>query len=96
MKPEELELVRLRNNVDRIDEALVRLLNQRVVASIELGVIKNKLNKTLKDEERESQVREKIKAENQGQTLKDEDLLEIFHLIMTTCLSAQKTTDSSQ
>jgi chorismate mutase len=52
----EAELSRLRDAIDRVDEVLVRLLNQRARYAIEIGEIKNVLGLPVYVPEREKQV----------------------------------------
>jgi chorismate mutase len=52
----ESELSRLRDAIDRVDEVLVRLLNQRARYAIEIGEIKNVLGLPVYVPEREKQV----------------------------------------
>jgi chorismate mutase len=50
------ELVRLREAIDRVDEVLVRLLNQRARYAIEIGQIKGLLQVPVYSPDREKQV----------------------------------------
>ncbi|HUP48324.1 MAG TPA: chorismate mutase [Thermoanaerobaculia bacterium] len=50
------ELARLREAIDRIDEVLVRLLNQRAKYAIEVGQIKGVMNLPIYSPEREKEV----------------------------------------
>ncbi len=52
----ELELSRLRDAIDRVDEVIVRLLNQRAKYAIEIGEIKPVLGLAIYAPEREKQV----------------------------------------
>ena len=52
----ELELSRLRDAIDRVDEVIVRLLNQRAKYAIEIGEIKPVLGIPIYAPEREKQV----------------------------------------
>ena len=52
----ELELSRLRDAIDRVDEVIVRLLNQRAKYAIEIGEIKPVLGMPIYAPEREKQV----------------------------------------
>src|SRR3954469_17266858 len=52
----ELELSRLRDAIDRVDEVIVRLLNQRAKYAIEIGEIKAVLDMPIYAPEREKQV----------------------------------------
>jgi chorismate mutase len=52
----EQELSRLRDAIDRVDEVIVRLLNQRAKYAIEIGEIKPVLDMPIYAPEREKQV----------------------------------------
>jgi chorismate mutase len=52
----ELELSRLRDAIDRVDEVIVRLLNQRAKYAVEIGEIKAVLGLPVYAPEREKQV----------------------------------------
>jgi chorismate mutase len=52
----ELELSRLRDAIDRVDEVIVRLLNQRAKYAIEIGEIKPVLGMPIYAPEREKHV----------------------------------------
>lgn len=52
----EQELSRLRDAIDRVDEVIVRLLNQRAKYAIEIGEIKAVLDMPIYAPEREKQV----------------------------------------
>jgi chorismate mutase len=50
------ELERLREAIDRVDEVLVRLLNQRAKYAVEIGTIKGVLNLPIYSPDREKSV----------------------------------------
>lgn len=50
------EMQRIREAIDRVDEVLVRLLNQRVKYAIEIGAIKKQLGLPIYSPEREKEV----------------------------------------
>jgi chorismate mutase len=52
----ETELTRLRDAIDRVDEVLVKLLNQRAKYAVEIGEIKGLLALPIYAPEREKQV----------------------------------------
>ena len=52
----EAELTRLREAIDRVDEVLVKLLNQRAKYAVEIGEIKGVLSMPIYAPEREKQV----------------------------------------
>jgi len=60
------ELARLRENIDRVDELLVRLLNQRTKYAIEIGRIKGVLELPVYSPEREKQVLSNVEQWSEG------------------------------
>jgi chorismate mutase/prephenate dehydratase len=90
----DLQLSQLRDEVDAIDQALVRLINARAALAIRMGEIKQQRSLPLRDVERESQVIQKIQAHNQPPTIDNADLEIIFKAIMTSCLRIQSTSRS--
>jgi chorismate mutase len=50
------EMQRIRDAIDRVDEVLVRLLNQRVKYAIEIGTVKRQLGLPIYAPEREKEV----------------------------------------
>lgn len=62
----ERELRRLREAIDRVDEVLVRLLNQRARYAIELGEAKGVLDLPIYSPEREKQVLENVEQWSEG------------------------------
>lgn len=50
------EMQRIRDAIDRVDEVLVRLLNQRVKYAVEIGAIKKQLGLPIYSPEREKEV----------------------------------------
>ena len=60
------ELARLREAIDRVDEVLVKLLNQRAKYAVEIGEIKGVLALPIYAPEREKQVLLHVEAESQG------------------------------
>ena len=62
----EAELARLRDAIDRVDEVLVRLLNQRARYAIEIGEIKGVLDLPIYVPEREKEVLRHADSTNDG------------------------------
>ena len=62
----ELELTRLREAIDRVDEVLVKLLNQRARYAIEIGEIKGVLALPIYAPEREKQVLQHVETASEG------------------------------
>ena len=62
----EAELTRLRDAIDRVDEVLVKLLNQRARYAIEIGEIKGLLALPIYAPEREKQVLHHVEQSSAG------------------------------
>jgi len=62
----EAELLRLRDAIDRVDEVIVKLLNQRAKYAIEIGEIKGILDLPIYVPEREKAVLRHVEEINAG------------------------------
>jgi chorismate mutase len=62
----EEELKRLRDAIDRVDEVLVKLLNQRAKYAIEIGEIKGLLSLPIYAPEREKEVLQHVEGASAG------------------------------
>lgn len=62
----EAELKRLREAIDRVDEVLVKLLNQRARYAIEIGEIKGHLDLPVYSPEREKEVLHHVETHSAG------------------------------
>jgi chorismate mutase len=62
----EAELTRLREAIDRVDDVLVKLLNQRARYAIEIGEIKGVLSLPIYAPEREKQVLQHVETASAG------------------------------
>lgn len=75
------ELVRLREAIDRVDEVLVRLLNQRAKYAIEIGITKGLLQLPIYAPEREKKVLENVERWSDG-PLSNAAMRRLFERIM--------------
>ncbi len=78
-----------RKKIDRIDEQLLSLLNQRLALALEIGGIKRRRGERIYNPKREEEVLERLSALNQG-PLRKEDLRKIFKTIMVVCRKSQR------
>lgn len=62
----ETELKRLREAIDRVDEVLVKLLNQRAKYAIEIGELKGHLSLPIYSPDREKQVLDRVERQSEG------------------------------
>jgi chorismate mutase len=60
------ELTRLRDAIDRVDEVLVKLLNQRAKYAVEIGEIKGHLALPIYAPEREKEVLQRVEQTSTG------------------------------
>jgi chorismate mutase len=66
MDDAEAELKRLREAIDRVDEVLVKLLNQRAKYAVEIGEIKGLLSLPVYSPEREKDVLHHVEEASRG------------------------------
>jgi len=74
-------LKKWRREIDRIDNALLRLVNQRAAVACDLGVVKVACGLPGYDGRRERQVMARMRAANRG-PLASESVSRIFHRII--------------
>jgi chorismate mutase-like protein len=82
------ELENRRKKIDKIDQKLLSLLNQRVRIAQKIGKLKKGMGKKIHDPGREREVLERIKRKNRG-PLKEQDLEKIFKTIISLCRKSQ-------
>ncbi len=83
------KLESLRDEIDRIDSQIVDLLNQRVQAAAEIGMIKNELGVDPYDPAREEQVFGKLEKLNNGPLHKD-SLRIIYREVISASIALEK------
>ncbi|HXD74404.1 MAG TPA: chorismate mutase [Vicinamibacterales bacterium] len=72
----------LRKDIDRVDEVLVRLLNERARCACEIGRIKKEQKVEIYQPEREKQVLEHVKNVAADGPLEPEAIARLFERIM--------------
>jgi chorismate mutase len=77
----ETELNRLRDAIDRVDEVLVKLLNQRAKYAIEIGELKGHLSLPVYSPDREKEVLRHVEATSEG-PLDDDAIRRLFERII--------------
>ncbi|NQT32376.1 MAG: prephenate dehydratase [Candidatus Omnitrophica bacterium] len=87
MKPKKLS--DMRKGIDRIDDRIVKLINERGKISHAIGESKKQKGQPLYSPDRESLVYSKIAKRNSG-PLKEESLKSVYSEIMSACLSLEK------
>lgn len=84
-----MSLDEFREEINRIDEALVRLLCDRARSALKIGREKQKSNIFVHDPAREDEVIANALKDNPG-PLSDEALRTIFKAIIAACTAVQK------
>lgn len=85
-----LSLDNARKKINRIDEEVVRLLNERVATCKEIGNIKSALNMEVLDMARESQVLERVTSASEEAP--PEGIREVYREIISMCRNIQRPT----
>lgn len=86
----EERLSKLRDEIDRIDEEIVKLLNKRAQVALEIGRIKRELGLPIFVPARESEVFERIVRLGEGGLFPRDSLLHVFREIVSACVSIQR------
>lgn len=81
MSKEKLGIEGWRDEIDRIDEELVRLLNERSTCAIEIGRVKREIGQPVYSPAREKQVLDHVTGINNG-PLDDEGIRRLFERII--------------
>lgn len=79
----------LREDVDRIDTEIVRLLIERAEVTRKIGEEKGKTGAAVRDPVREASVIARVKAMNAGR-LRDALLVSVYSRIFEMCIEVQK------
>lgn len=78
-----------REEIDRIDQEIVVLLNKRAEAVLQLAPLKKQANRAVHDPEREARVHSNLRQANTG-PLPDESLYSVFESIMAAMRALQQ------
>ncbi len=81
----------LRQDIDRIDGELVRLLIERAQVAIEIGDLKMKEKSPIQNTDREAKVIERVRDMNDG-PMSDESIVAIYRGIILACTRVQERT----
>jgi len=84
-----MSIEEIRNRIDEIDEKIIRLLNERAEAAIEIGKIKEQANTGVYAPAREQQIIERICAKNRG-PLTGDALKSIYKEVISATRSLEK------
>jgi chorismate mutase len=83
------EIKRKRKKIDRVDQQILALFNQRIRLVAETKAVKKRMGKKFRDLKREKELLERLKERNKG-PLKEEELEKIFRAILGMCRRCQK------
>lgn len=83
------EIVKIRSEIDSIDNEIVLLLKKRIGCAVEIGKLKKEKKLATRDTQREQQIYERLLQENNG-TFPEEALRAIFKLIIGNCRAVQE------
>jgi chorismate mutase len=83
-------LEELRQEVDLINEELLKLLQQRAELAIEIGKYKSRHNQPVYNYEREEKILAKLQLKNNG-PLQNPSVKNIFEIIIKECRNLQTT-----
>ncbi|RKY35227.1 MAG: prephenate dehydratase [Candidatus Omnitrophota bacterium] len=84
-----MNISKLRKEIDRLDEKLITLLNQRTQLAVDIGKFKKDLNQSVYTPAREQQIYLKLKKINKG-PLSVSALMDIYREIMSAAIMLQK------
>ncbi len=84
-----MSLEELRNQIDRLDKQLVKLLNERAQVVIEIGKLKTQAGKPIYSPDREKEVLARITAANEG-PLPNRCLVAIWRELMSGSFALEK------
>lgn len=84
-----MELKKLRQQIDRIDQKLVQLLNARTRVALEISSLKRKFSKSIYAPDREREVLQKVVSLNKG-PLDSSALKAVYREIMSSSLALHK------
>ena len=82
-------ILELRQQIDAIDEEVIRLLKKRMGISKEVGKLKEKLDIPVEDKNRENEIIDRL-TKQAGINLSEEQLIRIFTAVFKSSKQVQK------
>ncbi|TFH65008.1 MAG: chorismate mutase [Candidatus Zixiibacteriota bacterium] len=76
-----MDIDQLRQEIDRLDQALLRIFNERAGIALKIGEIKKERGLAVYDPEREKRIFERMRAANPG-PLEDEAIIRLFERVI--------------
>ena len=86
-----MKIEELRREIDETDTKIVKLIAERIRIAQEIGKVKRKQGKQIKDRGRESSVLGNVKGIAQEENISQEDIESIYNQIVTVCREIQET-----
>lgn len=83
-------LTQLRNKINKVDEEILRLIGERVKICKSIGATKRRMQLSIKDEDRENEVLERVKQKAQVLQLDSLQISAIYREIVNMCSSVQE------
>ena len=90
-----MDIADWRSRIDGLDEQIVRLLNERAAAAVEIGRLKQKTGAPIYEPNREQTVFAHVREANPG-PLKPEQLQDIYYRIMDVMRALQRVGPSGE
>jgi len=84
-----MALEKLRQEIDNVDIQIVKLLDKRARLSQQIFEVKNRLNLSIYDQQREEKVIENVIRQNKG-LLTPQQVESIFKVIIDSCRTIQQ------
>lgn len=76
-----MDINRLREEIDRLDEELLRIFNARADLALKIGEIKKEKSLPVYDPQREKRIFDRMKANNPG-PLEDDAIIRLFERVI--------------
>lgn len=76
-----LDIEQLRQEIDRLDQELLSIFNERASIALKIGEIKKERGMAVYDPEREKRIFERMRAANPG-PLEDEAIIRLFERVI--------------
>ena len=82
-------ILHLGKTIDKIDQQIIRLLKDRMIAAKKVGELKKELQIPIEDRSREREILQRL-AEYAGNSITDEQLIRIFKAVFKSSKQVQK------
>lgn len=76
-----MDIEQLRQEIDRLDQELLRIFNERAGIALKIGEIKKERGLAVYDPEREKRIFDRMRAANPG-PLEDEAIIRLFERVI--------------